>query len=84
MCWGVPAVVKKIFNDNLRALVDYGDGIDREVIIGVSDEDIKVGDVVIVHAGVIISKIDEKDLDLYEEYIEKILRDERENPDLSE
>ncbi|MCC6030505.1 MAG: HypC/HybG/HupF family hydrogenase formation chaperone [Desulfurococcales archaeon] len=84
MCWGVPAVVKKIFDDNLRALVDYGDGIDREVIIGVSDEDIKVGDVVIVHAGVIISKIDEKDLDLYEEYIEKILRDERENPDLSE
>jgi hydrogenase expression/formation protein HypC len=77
MCWGVPAVVKKIFDDNLRALVDYGDGIDREVIIGVSDEDIKVGDVVIVHAGVIISKIDEKDLDLYEEYIEKILRDER-------
>jgi hydrogenase expression/formation protein HypC len=73
-----------IFDDNLRALVDYGDGIDREVIIGVSDEDIKVGDVVIVHAGVIISKIDEKDLDLYEEYIEKILRDERENPDLSE
>lgn len=64
--------------------MDYGDGIDREVIIGVSDEDIKVGDVVIVHAGVIISKIDEKDLDLYEEYIEKILRDERENPDLSE
>ena len=84
MCWSVPAVVKKIFDDNLRALVDYGDGIDREVIIGVSDEDIKVGDVVIVHAGVIISKIDEKDLDLYEEYIEKILRDERENPDLSE
>jgi hydrogenase expression/formation protein HypC len=84
MCWGVPAVVKKIFDDNLKALVDYGDGIDREVIIGVSDEDIKVGDVVIVHAGVIISKIDEKDLDLYEEYIEKILRDERENPDLSE
>jgi hydrogenase expression/formation protein HypC len=84
MCWGVPAVVKKIFDDNLRALVDYGDGIDREVIIGVSDEDIKVGDVVFVHAGVIISKIDEKDLDLYEEYIEKILRDERENPDLSE
>jgi len=77
MCWGVPAVVKKIFDDNLRALVDYGDGIDREVIIGVSDEDIKVGDIVIVHAGVIISKIDEKDLDLYEEYIEKILRDER-------
>jgi hydrogenase expression/formation protein HypC len=75
---------QKIFDDNLRALVDYGDGIDREVIIGVSDEDIKVGDVVIVHAGVIISKIDEKDLDLYEEYIEKILRDERENPDLSE
>jgi hydrogenase expression/formation protein HypC len=76
--------LSKIFDDNLRALVDYGDGIDREVIIGVSDEDINVGDVVIVHAGVIISKIDEKDLDLYEEYIEKILRDERENPDLSE
>jgi hydrogenase expression/formation protein HypC len=51
-------------DDNLRALVDYGDGIDREVIIGVSDEDIKVGGLVIVHAGVIISKIDEKDLDL--------------------
>lgn len=73
MCWGVPAVVKKIFDDGIRALVDFGDGIEREVVIGLSDEEIRVGDTVLVHAGVIISRIDEKDLEEHKRYMELLL-----------
>lgn len=73
MCWGVPAVVKKIFEDKIRALVDFGDGVDREVVIGIVDEEIREGDVVIVHAGVIISKIDERDLEEHMSYIRELL-----------
>ncbi len=75
MCWGVPAVVKKILEDKITALVDFGDGIDREVVIGISDEEIREGDIVLVHAGVIISKIDKEDLEKHREYIDLLLKD---------
>lgn len=39
------------------ARVDYGDGLLREVIIGIESERVRKGDVVIVHAGVIVSKM---------------------------
>lgn len=57
MCWGSLAVVLEVSEDGLIAKVDYGDGVVREVLIGISEDKIRRGDVVIVHAGVIVSKI---------------------------
>ncbi|MCC6040359.1 MAG: HypC/HybG/HupF family hydrogenase formation chaperone [Thermofilum sp.] len=57
MCWGVPAVVVEVDENGHTARVDYGDGLLREVIIGIESERVRKGDVVIVHAGVIVSKM---------------------------
>ncbi|MGC8948069.1 MAG: HypC/HybG/HupF family hydrogenase formation chaperone, partial [Thermoprotei archaeon] len=54
MCWGVPAKVVSIDSD-VTATVDFLSGTFKKVVIGV--DDLKIGDFVIVHAGVIISKI---------------------------
>ena len=57
MCLGVPGkVVKKI--SEMQVLVDFG-GITRAVD-ALLVPDIKEGDLVIVHAGAIIGKIDEE------------------------
>jgi len=66
MCWGTPAVVVNIDENGMVAKVDFGDGIEREVFIGISNEKISKGDIVIVHAGVIISKY------TYEGFLEHI------------
>ncbi|ALL00451.1 [NiFe] hydrogenase metallocenter assembly protein HypC [Pyrodictium delaneyi] len=57
MCLGIPAEVKDV-KGNI-AVVDFGDGVLREVDAG-AIEDLKPGDLVIVHAGVIIEKINEE------------------------
>ena len=54
MCLGVPAEVKEVRGEVV--LVDFGDGVLREVYGGTVDE-VKPGDVVIVHAGMIIEKL---------------------------
>lgn len=53
MCLGVPAKVCEM--SGLKALVDFG-GVKREVLIGVSG--LKKEDLVMVHAGMIIGKIE--------------------------
>ncbi|TDA26128.1 MAG: hydrogenase expression/formation protein HypC [Archaeoglobi archaeon] len=59
MCWGVPAVVKEIEGE--FAEIDYGDGVPRRVIVGIAEERLKKGDLVIVHAGVVITKLSYED-----------------------
>ena len=54
MCLGIPAEVKEIRGH--VALVDFGDGVLREVDAGAIG-DLKPGDLVVVHAGVIIEKL---------------------------
>ncbi|NPB01173.1 MAG: HypC/HybG/HupF family hydrogenase formation chaperone [Crenarchaeota archaeon] len=68
MCWAVPGIVVEIDRENNIATVDFG-GVQRQVIIAV--EDINVGDIVLVHAGLIISKLDEKELEEYKKLIEE-------------
>ena len=58
MCLGVPARVLRVKED--LAVVDYGGGVIREVDASIVP-DIKPGDYVIVHAGIIIAKIDEEE-----------------------
>ncbi|MCX8172744.1 MAG: HypC/HybG/HupF family hydrogenase formation chaperone [Archaeoglobaceae archaeon] len=70
MCWGVPAVVRDISGD--FAEIDYGDGIFRKVLIGIEEERIRKGDLVIVHAGVIISKLSYEDVAMTAEMLRDI------------
>ena len=57
MCWGVPAKVLEV--EGLMAKVDFGGSIKEVLVI---NQDIKPGDLVIVHAGTIIGKIDEAEI----------------------
>ncbi|MEM4842775.1 MAG: HypC/HybG/HupF family hydrogenase formation chaperone, partial [Acidilobaceae archaeon] len=66
MCWGTPAIITRVVDD-LVAEVDFGDGVTRRAILGLSSDKVSSGDVVIVHAGVIVSKL------TYEE-IEDLMR----------
>jgi len=58
MCWGVPA--KVLETDGVMAKVDFGGSIKDVLVI---NRDIKPGDLVIVHAGTIIGKIEGEELD---------------------
>ncbi|NWF52246.1 MAG: HypC/HybG/HupF family hydrogenase formation chaperone [Nitrospirae bacterium] len=58
MCVGVPSKIVKI--DDYMATIDV-EGAQREVSLLLLNEDVKVGDYVIVHAGFAIQKIQEED-----------------------
>lgn len=76
MCWGSLAVVLDISSDNMIATVDFGDGIARKVAIGISGEKISKGDIVMVHAGVVISKLDEEGVMEQVKLLEELLGEE--------
>ena len=57
MCLGIPAKIVKIEND--RGIIDM-EGTQREVNL-LLQEDAKVGDYVIVHAGFAIQVLDEEE-----------------------
>jgi len=73
VCWAVPAKVVEVRED--IAVVDFGNGMLKEVLIPIGER-IGVGDVVLVHAGSIISKVDERELlsviELYRELLAAI------------
>jgi len=73
VCIGTPAVILDVDYENMTANVDYGDGISRTVIIGILDQAIRRGDLVIVHAGVIVSKVTEKELLEQVEFFREVL-----------
>lgn len=58
MCVGVPMQVISIEGDQAVAEVD---GVKREASLMLLDQEVKVGDFVIVHAGFAISKLDQED-----------------------
>ncbi len=58
MCVGVPSKIVKI--DDYMATIDV-EGAQREISLLLLNEDVKVGDYVIVHAGFAIQKIQEED-----------------------
>jgi hydrogenase expression/formation protein HypC len=71
MCIGFPGKIISI-DENNYAIIDIG-GTRREVCLDVVDEDVKLGDYVISHAGFAIHRIDEdlakEKLQLLEELI---------------
>ena len=56
MCVGVPSKIVKI--DDYMAIIDV-EGAQREISLLLLNEDVRVGDYVIVHAGFAIQKIQE-------------------------
>ena len=58
MCLGVPMQVVSIGEGDIVAEID---GVRREASLMLLDEEVQVGDFVIVHAGFAISKLDEED-----------------------
>lgn len=71
MCWGVLAVVVEVEGDIVK--VDYGDGVLRDAVIGVTEDKIARGDIVIVHAGVVVSRITKEGLLEQIRFFEEIL-----------
>lgn len=58
MCVGIPSKIVKI--DDSMAIIDV-EGAQREVSLLLLDEEVQLGDYVIVHAGFAIRKIHEED-----------------------
>jgi|381.fasta_scaffold00121_10 hydrogenase expression/formation protein HypC len=58
MCVGVPMQVISIEGDLAMTEVD---GVKREASLMMLDQDVVVGDYVIIHAGFAISKLDQED-----------------------
>uniref|UniRef100_A0A7J3QDQ8 HypC/HybG/HupF family hydrogenase formation chaperone n=1 Tax=Ignisphaera aggregans TaxID=334771 RepID=A0A7J3QDQ8_9CREN len=75
MCLGVPAVVIDVDEDGNIVKIDYGDGVLREALLGISEERISRGDIVMVHAGVVISKLTVEGLYEQIEFIRGLIRD---------
>ncbi len=82
MCLSIPSKVVKVDKESNRATVDTM-GVQRDAGLDLMEEDdVKVGDYVLIHIGFIMNKIDEEDalesLKVYKEIIEKLEEEERE------
>ena len=81
MCLSIPSKVVKIDKERNVAVVDTM-GVTREAGLELMEnEDIKIGDYVLLHIGFIMNKIDEEDalesLKVYNEILEKMDEEER-------
>lgn len=59
MCWGVLGRVISVSDDGFTATVEVG-GVRMETLV--ASEEVKPGDVVLIHAGAIISRLNEDDV----------------------
>ncbi len=80
MCLSIPSKVVSIDKEKNSAIVDTM-GVKREVSLDLTEQDdIKVGDYVLIHIGFVMNKIDEKSahesIDAYKEVIKLIEEDE--------
>lgn len=70
MCLAVPMRVISIDGNDIVAET-YG--VKREASLMITDEDIQLGDFVVVHAGFVISKLDEKEAQITLELMRDML-----------
>lgn len=81
MCLSIPSKVVKIDKENNIATVDTM-GVQRDASLDLmAEDDVNLGDYVLLHIGFIMNKIDEEDalesLKVYQEIIEKMDEEER-------
>ena len=76
MCLSIPSKVKKIDKERNVAIVDTL-GVEREASLDLmAENEVKIGDFVLIHIGFVMNKIDEKSamesIETYKELLEKI------------
>lgn len=81
MCLSIPSKVVKIDKDINMATVDTM-GVQRDASLDLMvEDDIKIGDYVLLHIGFVMNKIDEEDalasIDTYKEIIELMDEEDR-------
>lgn len=81
MCLSIPSKVVKIDKDVNMATVDTM-GVQRDASLDLmADDDVKVGDYVLLHIGFVMNRIDEEDalasIETYKEIIELMDEEER-------
>jgi hydrogenase expression/formation protein HypC len=81
MCLSIPSKVVKISDDKTMCTVDTM-GVQRDAnLMMMDDEDVKVGDYVLLHIGFVMNKIDEEEalasIDTYREILELMNEEER-------
>ncbi|VAY87926.1 [NiFe] hydrogenase metallocenter assembly protein HypC [hydrothermal vent metagenome] len=81
MCLSIPSKVVKIDKQSNVATIDTM-GVQREASLDLMQEDdVKIGDYVLLHIGFIMNKIDEVDaqasIDTYKEILERMDEEER-------
>lgn len=81
MCLSIPSKVVKIDKENSIATVDTM-GVQREASLAlVGDEDLQIGDFVLLHIGFVMKKIDEQEalesLEIYRDIIDRMNEDDK-------
>jgi len=81
MCLSIPSKVVKISEDKTMCTVDTM-GVQRDAnLMMMADDDVKIGDYVLLHIGFVMNKIDEEEalasIDTYKEILEIMDEDER-------
>ena len=81
MCLSIPSKVVDISEDKTICTVDTM-GVKRDAsLLMMQDEEIKIGDFVLLHIGFVMNKIDEtyakESLETYKEILEKLDEEER-------
>ncbi len=78
MCLSIPSKVTKIDENNMATVEAFG--VKREVTLDLIEEDVNVGDYILIHVGYAMSKIDEKSalesLKVYEQMLEVMDKEE--------
>lgn len=80
MCLSIPSKVKSIDKELNSCIVDTM-GVERVASLDLIDEEVEIGDYVLIHIGFAMNKIDEEyaleSLKLYEKIIEEIEEEDR-------
>ncbi len=70
MCLGVYGKVLRVEGE--LAVVDFGGGLTRDALVGV--EEVREGDYVVVHAGIIVSRLSEEEFEEVFRYVEEAVK----------
>ena len=80
MCLSIPSKIKSIDTEMNTCIVDTM-GVERSASLDLIDQDVVIGDYVLIHIGFAMNKIDEEDalesLKVYAQIIEKMEEQDR-------
>ena len=88
MCLSIPSKVVKISEDKTVCTVDTM-GVQRDAsLLMMGDDEVKIGDFVLLHIGFVMEKIDKKEallsIETYKEILEKMDKEEKQRAILDE